>query len=205
MNEKKELKKQYKKAKKKYITLWKSLSIFTVIIALLAGIMTTVTKIFDNSMAVFVGGEFYELENEDSEAVYYSSDFDTEKEMGEYGSKLCEQVEAEGVVLLTNENNALPLKEDSKVSCFSTSSVNPVYGGSGSAAIDTSKAKTLKDVLTDVGFSVNEKLWNFYLEGAGAEYSRPQAGLLPIASEVCEAPWSIYTDKEINDDNMDKE
>ena len=45
-------------------------------------------------------------------------------------TEICE----EGMVLLKNENNALPLKKNAKVSVFGKNSVNLVYGGSGSAA-----------------------------------------------------------------------
>lgn len=195
MEEKKRKKKAYKKAKKKFVTLWKTLTIICLIITLLTGILTPVLGMFDNALSVFVGGEFYELVNEDENAVYYASDFETEEAMLAYGSEVCKQLEAEGAVLLTNENYALPLAEGSKVSCFSTSSVNLVYGGTGSAAIDASKAITLKEALMDAGFGVNETLWSFYTEGEASEYHRAEVGLLPTASEICEAPWSVYTDE----------
>ena len=41
-----------------------------------------------------------------------------------------------------NNNNALPLAADAKVSTFSSSSVNLVYGGTGSGNIDASTADT---------------------------------------------------------------
>ena len=190
----KERKKNYKKAKRKYTTLWKTMTIVCFILTLLMGILTPVLGMFDNALSVFVGGEFYELVNADESAVYYEPDFNTKEEMLEYGSMICQQTEAEGAVLLTNKNNALPLVEGSRVSCFSTSSVNLVYGGTGSASIDASKAVNLKEALEKSKFEVNETLWNFYLSDAVSEYHRAEAGLLPTASEVCEAPWSVYTE-----------
>ena len=190
----KERKKNYKKAKRKYTTLWKTMTIVCFILTLLTGILTPVLGMFDNALSVFVGGEFYELVNADESAVYYEPDFNTKEEMLEYGSMICQQTEAEGAVLLTNKNNALPLVEGSRVSCFSTSSVNLVYGGTGSASIDASKAVNLKEALEKSKFEVNETLWNFYLSDAVSEYHRTEAGLLPTASEVCEAPWSVYTE-----------
>ena len=51
------------------------------------------------------------------------------------------------MVLLKNENNALPLKANAKVSVFGTNSVNLVYGGSGSAAPDPNgERKTIFDL-----------------------------------------------------------
>ena len=68
--------------------------------------------------------------------------------------------------LLLNENGALPLAEGSKVSTLSTSSVNMVYGGTGSGNVDASKADSLKVALEKSGLVVNETLWDFYLTGA---------------------------------------
>ena len=68
-----------------------------------------------------------------------------------------------------NENNALPLEKGAKVSCFSNSSVNLVYGGTGSGNIDASSADTLKTALEKSGFEVNKKLWNFYSKGEGKQ------------------------------------
>ena len=47
--------------------------------------------------------------------------------MVNYGLALTQQVEAEGAALLMNNNNALPLAADAKVSTFSNSSVNLVW------------------------------------------------------------------------------
>ncbi|MFQ7528425.1 MAG: hypothetical protein ACLRMN_13265 [Mediterraneibacter gnavus] len=55
---------------------------------------------------------------------------------------------------------------------FSNSSVNLVYGGTGSGNIDASSADTLKTALEKSGFEVNKKLWNFYSEGPGSKYAR---------------------------------
>ena len=96
--------------------------------------------------------------------------------MNQYGLELCETVEEEGAALLMNENNALPLEKGAKVSCFSNSSVNLVYGGTGSGNIDASSADTLKTALEKSGFEVNKKLWNFYSKGEGSKYARKTAG-----------------------------
>lgn len=194
-NEKKQLKKAYKKVKRKYVTPWKFLTILSLILSLIAGILIPVLGMFDNALALFVGGSFYELENADENAIYYEMDFDSEDEMIAHGSNVIRQVAAEGAVLLLNENNALPLASGSKVSCFSTSSVSLVYGGAGSASTDTSRADSLKTALEKTGFAVNETLWNFYTEGAGSKYRRIEGGLMPVVPETGEAPWSVYTEE----------
>ena len=193
---KKELKKAYKRQKRRLVTPWKVLTIFSLIITILLWPLFGVLKTFDNTVAAFVGGTFWELENEDPNAIYFEGDFASIEEMNAYGMELCETVEGEGAALLMNENDALPLAKGAAVSCFSTSSVNLVYGGTGSGNIDASKADNLRTALEKVGFAVNDTLWSFYTEGPAAEYARAAGGMVSLASAtVAEAPWSVYTDE----------
>ena len=190
------LKKAAKKAKRRVVTPWKSVAIVCLVLCLLLTPISVAISLFDNTVAAFFGGTFWKLVNEDKNAIYYQMDFDTVEQMAEYGDALCQQVEAEGAVLLMNENNALPFEVKSKISCFSTSSVNLVYGGTGSGNIDASKADNLKTALEKVGFEVNPALWDFYTKGAGSKYLRAAgSGVIPKAGKVSEAPWSVYTDE----------
>lgn len=75
---------------------------------------------------------------------------------------LTRQSAVEGMVLLKNDYNTLPLKDIGNVSVFGTTSYNFVAGGSGSG--DVNKAYTI-DMMTglqDAGFEVNPKLANLY-------------------------------------------
>ena len=195
---KKALKKAYKKTKRKTVTPWKVLTLISGPVAVIMAIATFALSMFDNTLAAFVGGDFHELVNKDANAIYYESDFASPEEMVEYGLELCELVEAEGAALLMNENNALPLAKGSKVSCFSNSSVNLVYGGTGSGNIDASTANTLKDALENSGFEVNETLWNFYAVDA-AEYLRKVGGVVTTtAATTSECPWGVYTNNVVD-------
>ena len=49
-------------------------------------------------------------------------------------TELCQQIAEEGIVLLKNEDNILPLK-NTKVNTFGWSATNPVYGGTGSGSL----------------------------------------------------------------------
>ncbi|MBQ7944271.1 MAG: glycoside hydrolase family 3 C-terminal domain-containing protein [Lachnospiraceae bacterium] len=194
--EKKMRKKAYRKARRKATRPWKGLTFLSAPIAIIGIVATVITSMFDNTLSIFVGGNFYELENEDPNAIYFESDFASAEEMVEYGLELCEQVEAEGAALLMNENNVLPLAKGSKVSCFSNSSGNLVYGGTGSGNIDASTANTLKGALENSGFEVNPTLWDFYLKDeVAATYLREVGGVVTMtAATTSECPWDVYTD-----------
>ena len=165
MNETKTLKRLHKKEKRRYLSPWKALTVWALIFAFGFGIGSSLASIADNALAVFVSGKMMKLEDKDENAIYFPADFATEEEMLSYGEAVSRMVEAEGAILFKNENNALPLSSGSRVSCFSTSSVNLVYGGTGSGTIDTSSADTLKEALEKVDIAVNETLWNFYKTG----------------------------------------
>lgn len=192
--QKKTLKKAYKKARRKSHGLWKFFTWFSAPIAIVMIMVMVVLSTFDNTVALFVGGTFWKLENEDPEAIYYENDFETEEERNAVGYELVKQVEAEGAALLMNANGALPLAEGSKVSLFSTSTVNLVYGGTGSANVDASKALDLRTACEMSGLSVNTTLWDFYKTGNGAQYVRNNGGFSG-GETINEAPWSAYTDE----------
>lgn len=196
--ERKAQKKAFKKALKKACGLWKKLSVFT---GILTGILWgayLVLSIFDNTIAIMINQKFWVLEAQDPTAIYYKSDFNSNEEMTQYGIELVKRVESEGATLLKNDNNGLPLKSNAKVSLFSTSSINLVYGGTGSGNIDASTADNLKTALEKVGMTVNPKLWDFYLTGPAKKYARPVGGVVSLKpASVAEAPWEIYDDSVI--------
>lgn len=194
-NSYREAKKAYKKAKRKLVTPWKTVAIVCIILTLIAVPVSVAVHVFDNTVAAFVGGTFWKLENPDENAIYYPKDFKTVEDMSEYGLWLCRQVEAEGAALLMN-NGALPLTSGAKVSTLSSSSVNLVYGGTGSGNVDASKADNLKQALEKSGFAVNPVLWNFYLNGKGAEFNRSagsgESAVLAGQASIAEVPVELY-------------
>ena len=113
------------------------------------------------------------------------------------GMELCYEVEAEGAALLMN-NGALPLAKGSKVSTLSSSSVDLVYGGTGSGNVDASTADSLKTCLENAGLEVNETLWNFYLSEKGSTYRRSagagESAVLAGHASIAEVPMSAYGD-----------
>ena len=130
---------------------------------------------------------------EDTE--YFKSDFSSLKELIAAGQVLGEEAMAEGAVLLKNDNNALPLTEQERnVSLFGIGSVDPVYGGTGSGAVDASTAPTFKSALERNGnFAVNETLWNWYSAEEQTGYKRVMGETGPGVTGVKvigEAPWS---------------
>ncbi len=98
-------------------------------------------------------------------AYRYPSEFGSVAELKTAGNALVREVEGEGIVLLKNEGNVLPLAVGSQVSLIGLTALDPVYGGTGSGAVDASDAPNYVDVLTDVGYElVNQPLLTYYAE-----------------------------------------
>ena len=196
--QKQTLKRAYKRVKGKLVFPWKLITIFSLILSILFIPLYFALSIFDNTVAAFVGGTFWKLENEDVHANYFPLDFETNEEMYDQGDMLCYQVEAEGAALLMN-NGALPLAPGSRVSTLSSSSVNLVYGGTGSGNVDASEADDLKTALELSGFQVNPILWDFYRNGEGANYHRDSAhgesAALAGQATIAEVPVDVYPDE----------
>ena len=74
---------------------------------------------------------------------------------------LAVETEAEGVVLLKNEDNALPL-EGKKVNVFGAGSVQPFYGGAGSGAVTTDDPVSFYEALDLAGIQYNKEIKNLY-------------------------------------------
>ena len=186
--------------KQSKVGLWSTLTVVTAILLVASLIGGYFAQIYATTINIFLGTSTYEIVQSDTETdtEYFKSEYKTLEELVSYEEKLCALVEAEGAVLLKNDNNALPLAKGSNVSLFARGSVDLVYGGTGSGAVDTSSAPTLKDALEGVGMTVNGDLWNFYSSEEIAEkYARKTAGFISddylVGTRLFEAnevPWA---------------
>ena len=99
-----------------------------------------------------------------SDGQYYKSDYDSQDDLLDYEKSLCTELEGEGATLLKNDNNVLPLAAASRVSLFSRSSTDLVYGGTGSGSVSSSSAVNLRDAFELNNIRVNKDLWDKYTD-----------------------------------------
>ena len=114
------------------------------------------------------------------------------------GDEVVQEICEEGMVLLKNEGNALPLKPNAKVSVFGKNSVELVYGGSGSAAPGGNiEKKTIYDSLSAAGLEYNPDLKEFYEDnkksgdGRGETPDLPEGGVPELPTG--ETPIASYS------------
>ena len=151
-------------------TIMRIISTILVVLFVIMIPVNVVVRMFDNTIALLIAGNsFWELENEDPNAIYFPGMGKTQEERLELGKELCYEVESEGAALLLN-NGALPLAKDAKISTLSVNSVDLTYGGTGSGNVDASKADNLKAALEKSGFKVNPTLWDWYTSEEAEEF-----------------------------------
>ena len=188
----KKMTKTERKEKRKALRPWKGLTIWCILFALTFSMFTPMFHILDNDFLLVIPGSLWKMKNADSSAIYYPVAFEDEAEALAYGERVARQVSEEGIVLLTNEADALPLPENSRISLFSTSSVNPVMGGTGSGRVDAGSSDTMKEAMEKEGFRINPKLWDFY-DAIPSRDMRNNSGFSAVTSRQYEAPWEDYT------------
>ena len=110
--------------------------------------------------------------------------------------ELAVSIGEEGIVLLNNDDNLLPLASGDKLNVFGWASINPILGGAGSGALNDAYPTT--DILTslaDAGIETNAELTSFYTE---YKADRPVVGMWAQDWTLPEPNVSAYTDELIS-------
>ena len=171
--------------------------ILVVVFALSTALIFTASGIMlENASAVsgFFNAQtqivYEEDDGEERDSIYYKTQFNSVAEVIANGEELCEEVVAEGAVLLKNDDGALPLSKGGKVTLYGAGSTNIVIGGGGSSVTGASSVN-LKDALEDssVGLDVNDDMYNWY--SSHTEYGRKVGTGIGARSTIGEAPWSV--------------
>ncbi|MDR1218745.1 MAG: glycoside hydrolase family 3 C-terminal domain-containing protein [Treponema sp.] len=158
---------------KKFLIMW---SVILGLVFILAAGVTIVSGVFHATITMYFGGQKYRIVGEagDVDTEYFKKAYASPEAAQAAAKDLTVTIEEEGIVLLKNSAQALPLPSGSRISVFGRTAVDIVYGGSGSGNVDTSTAATMESSLTKAGFQVNPALLAFYKERS--EQPGPQIG-----------------------------
>ena len=186
---------------KKKVIFWAAFSVLFIALVVTANVLA---NRFGSLIDGVLGGERAIIDKNEPYRLF-TPDFENKEKALENGNAVTQKICEEGMVLLKNENNALPLKPASagakiKVSVFGKNSVKLVYGGSGSAApTQTVPCKTIYDSLNEeLGFECNPSLKAFYendkLSGDGrSENPEMEHGKSIPLLKTGETPVASYT------------
>ena len=108
---------------------------------------------------------------------------------------LAVEVQREGITLLQNNDDNLPLK-NTKVNVFGWGSTNPIYGGTGSGSMSASYPTTsLLDGMKEAGLETNEELSKLYTDYRA---DRPVVGMFEQDWTLPELPAADYPQEVID-------
>lgn len=163
-----------------------SASLLTV--SLLAG---NILETYRTSVDAFVGTRSQKTVTESSaneeDSWNYKSKFKTAKEAYEGFKEFAIRSSQETYALLKNENGALPLNKDAKITMFGIRSYAPVYGNTGGSVPDGKSTVEIFDAFTERGFQLNPSMLSAYEKFfEGKEWTVPQfgGGILPAYEEI---------------------
>ena len=159
------MKQKAKKAKKRRIPLpWFCVFVVLFVFLFVAVMLLSQNLLIYNTVSSVLGDRQRKLVSGDPEKyVRYEGDYDSKAEVYDAANALNEHVMEEGIVLLKNEDDVLPLGSDQRnVTVFGKNSVDLSYGGSGSGGFSGVSYKTIYDSLEDAGFVTNPELKAFY-------------------------------------------
>ena len=189
-----------------------------ILTALLLGVSLMATRIAtanNDTVTAFFGQSNAEVvktgEGDASDPEHgYKSNYKSIQEVVAGGFEIQERQEAEGAVLLKNDNNALPLSKGAKVSVFGITSASPFYGASGSGGINTSEAISWYDAFRgkyhdrehlkntaegDPLLNINEKLATSYSNFTNRNAEGYNADYVPSSSttkvHIGDVPWAV--------------
>ncbi len=203
--------------KKKSPKIWAIASAATIVVATTVSILCT--TVFSSLLNFAFGGP-KNIYAEGQETAY-SGIYDSKEAAKENADQVNLEMCQEGMVLLKNKDNALPLQTPNspepsaskpKVSVFGKNSVNIAIGGSGSGAA-SGKSVSIYDSLEAAGFEVNPTLKSFYEDNKASGEGRTASdgdldsgdtkilatGETPQASytEAVKSSYSEYSDAAI--------
>lgn len=175
----------------KKTNVWRGVSMASaslLTVSLLAG---NILETYRTSVDAFVGTRSQKTVTESSDneedSWNYKSEFKTAKEAYEGFQEYAIRSSQETYALLKNENDALPLAKDAKITMFGMRSYAPVYGNNGGSVPDGKSTVQIFDAFTERGFQLNPSMLAAYEKFfEGKEWTTPQfgGGILPAYAEV---------------------
>lgn len=175
----------------KKTNVWRGVSMVSaslLAVSLLAG---NILETYRTSVDAFVGTRSQKTVTEGSDneedSWNYKSAFKTAEEAYEGFKEYAIRSSQETYALLKNENDALPLAKDAKLTMFGIRSYAPVYGNTGGSVPDGKSTVEIFDAFTERGFQLNPSMLTAYEKFfADKEWTVPQfgGGISPAYAEV---------------------
>ena len=146
--------------------LWRSIAAVSSIVLCLAVGGTAVTTEWSGYINKYLGISNTTIVQGDSDEdpIHYKSDYSSYTEVMNNAREVAKQVQAEGTVLMVNDDeNGLPLEKNSNVTFFGYNQVDIAYGGTGSGGVTPSAEREVDLISACEGkLGMNKTIYDFY-------------------------------------------
>lgn len=146
--------------------LWRSIAAVSSIVLCLAVGGTVVTTEWSGYINKYLGISNTTIVQGDSDEdpIHYKSDYSSYTEVMNNAREVAKQVQAEGTVLMVNDDeNGLPLEKNSNVTFFGYNQVDIAYGGTGSGGVTPSAEREVDLISACEGkLGMNKTIYDFY-------------------------------------------
>ena len=146
--------------------LWRYLiAVSGVVLALSIGgsVVTNEWSGYINKYLGISGTKIADENDGNEDPIHFKSDFKDYKSVMNSARTLAKKVQAEGTVLMTNKNNALPFAKNSKVTFFGYNTVDMALGGTGSGGVSPSAGRKIDLVKAcENKIDMNKTIYDFY-------------------------------------------
>lgn len=175
----------------KKTSVWRGVSMVSALLLTVSLLAGNILETYRTSVDAFVGTRSQKTVTEGSDneedSWNYKSAFKTAEEAYEGFKEYAIRSSQETYALLKNENDALPLAKDAKLTMFGIRSYAPVYGNTGGSVPDGKSTVEIFDAFTERGFQLNPSMLAAYEKFfADKEWTVPQfgGGISPTYAEV---------------------
>ncbi len=161
-------------------------------VAAVAGVVAAnvAMALMGDTVESYLGGDKIQVTAEEKDATMQA------------GAQLAQRIEGEGLVLLKNDDEALPLPEGcTQVNVFGWASTQWVASGSGSGQV-SGQTTGLLTALSDEGVSYNTQLTDMYRSFCGERPYKSVGALSSRASEFCRLYEPSIYDKSCYSDDL---
>lgn len=171
--------------------LWRGITAIGALLLAIAVMAGTIMETYRTSLDAAVGTRSQRTVTDQSadegDSWTYKSEYKTAKDAYEGWKDFAKQEAQETYALLKNDNDALPIKKNAKITMFGVRSYAPVYGSSGGSIADGNSTVEITDAFTESGFEINPSMLKAYQEYfKDKKWTTPQfgSGIIPEYAEI---------------------
>lgn len=171
--------------------VWRGLTVVCALVLVFSLMAANIFELYRTSVDAFFGTRSQQMvtaESDNAEDAWtYKSEYTSAKDAYDGFREFAIRESQETYALLKNENSALPLATDAKITLMGVRSYAPVYGNNGGSVPDGKSTVEIFDAFAERGFQLNPSMLSAYEAFfVGQEWTVPKfgGGILPEYASI---------------------